>query len=176
MNPLTFPFKALRALISPKYRFLALAYRGFYDSMPDEEYLKRMYKCQMGRELDLQNPKTLTEKLQWLKLYDLKTEYTPMADKYAVKKIISDKLGSEYVIPLIGVYDSFDEIDFDSLPDKFALKCTHDSGGYAICRGKSSFDRETARRILTASLGRNYYLYGLWPRMGIQKYPPAHNR
>ena len=90
MNPFTFAFKAVRALILPSYRFRSLAFRGFYKSMPDEEYLKRLYKAYMGRELDLENPKTFTEKLQWLKLYDRRPEYTSMADKYSVKKLYND--------------------------------------------------------------------------------------
>ncbi len=156
MNPLKFAFKAIRALLIPKYRFFALASRGFYDSMSDEEYLKRAYKYRMGRDLDLENPRTLTEKLNWLKVYDHNPEYTIMADKYAVKKFVADKIGAEHVIPLLGVYDSFDEIDFDALPEQFVLKCTHDSGGFAICRDKSRFDIKRARKILSRSLKRTY--------------------
>ena len=156
MNPFTFAFKAARALILPSYRFRSLAFRGFYKSMPNEEYLKRLYKAYMGRELDLENPKTFTEKLQWLKLYNRRSEYTSMVDKYAVKEIVADKIGSEYVIPLLGVWDKFDDIDFDALPDQFVLKCTHDSGGFAICRDKSTFDKEAARKKLNRSLHRNF--------------------
>ena len=156
MNPFTFALKAARVLLLPSYRFRSLAYRGFYDSMPDEEYLKRMYKACLGKELDLENPKTFTEKLQWLKLYNRRPEYTSMVDKYAVKKIVADKIGSEYVIPLLGVWDKFEDIDFDALPSQFVLKCTHDSGGFVICRDKSAFDKENARKKLNRSLHRNF--------------------
>ena len=157
MNPVIFAYKALRALISPRYRFLALAHRGFYDSMPDEEYLKRMYKCEMGRELDLQNPKTLTEKMQWLKLYDRNPEYTALSDKYEAKSRIAALIGEEYVIPTLGVWDDVGDIDFDMLPEKFALKCTHDSGSVLLCMDRKRFSIPAARRKLTRSLRRNFY-------------------
>ena len=157
MSPQEFAYKFLRALFVPKHRFFALVRCGFYSSMPDNEYLKLAYKYCMGKELDLENPQTFTEKLNWLKLNDHRPEYTIMADKYAVKKFVSDKIGEEYVIPLLGVYDSFSEIDFDSLPNQFVLKCNHDSGGgMSICRDKSKFDKETAERKITASLKRTY--------------------
>ena len=112
----------------------------------------------MGRNLDLKNPKTFTEKLQWLKLYDRKPEYTSMVDKYAVKKLVADKIGSEHVIPLLGVWDNFDDIDFDSLPDKFVLKCTHNSGGgLVICRDKSSLNITRIRDKFTKCLKENYF-------------------
>ena len=151
------PVKFAHTLVSPKERFLELSSRGFYSSMPDDAYLKRKYCYKMGRELDLENPKTFTEKLQWLKLYDRRPEYTIMADKYAVKKFVADKIGTEYVIPLLGVWDRFEDIDFDALPEQFVLKCTHDSGGFAICRDKAKFDREAARKKLNSSLRNNYY-------------------
>lgn len=89
-------------------------------------------------------PKCFNEKLQWLKLYDRKEIYSSMVDKYEVKRIVENAIGREYVIPTIGIWDSFDEINFDNFPDQFVLKCTHDSGGLVICRDKSSFDKEAA--------------------------------
>ena len=157
MKPVEIIRKAVRAVVSPEYRFIVLSRMGFYSSLSDEEYLERFYKVKLGRELDLQNPKTFTEKLQWLKLYDRRPEYTSMADKYAVKKVIADRIGAEYVIPLLGVWDRFEDIDFDSLPEQFVLKCTHDSGGFAVCRDKRTFDREAAKKVLTRSLHKNYY-------------------
>ena len=157
-NLFVFVYKVICALISPNRRFAALGTRGFYASMPDEEYLKRMYRCQMGRELDLSNPVRFTEKLQWLKLYDRRPEYTLMADKYEAKKIIAERAGEEYVIPTLGVYDSFGEIDFASLPDSFVLKCTHDSGSVIVVADKSKFNMRSAEKILSNGLKRNYYL------------------
>ncbi len=169
MNPAIFAYKAIRALISPSRRFIALAHRGFYDSMPDEKYIKRMYKCSIGRELDLQNPKTFTEKLNWLKLYDHRPEYTLMADKYESKKIIAEIVGSRYVIPTLVVWESFDEIDFDSLPEQFVLKCTHDSGSVIIVQDKSRLNIKKACRILQKGLGRNYYSeFREWPYKDIK--------
>ena len=105
-------------------------------SLSDQEYLKKAFKLNMGKELNLENPQTFNEKLQWLKLYNRKPEYTVMVDKYAVKKYVADKIGEEYIIPTLGVWDKFEDIDFDVLPDQFVLKCTHDSGGLVICRDK----------------------------------------
>ena len=162
--------KKVRNIISPKHRFFAQAERGAYDFMPDEEYIRLRYKKFFGKEPDLENPRTLCEKLNWLKLYYRRPEYTSMADKYAVKKLVADKIGSEYVIPLLGVYDSFDEIDFDALPDKFVLKCTHDSGGRAICRDKKSFDREAARKTLTEALQKDFFMIAReWPYKNIPR-------
>ncbi|MBQ6111948.1 MAG: hypothetical protein IJL01_06090 [Synergistaceae bacterium] len=149
--------KAVKCLVNPEYRFWALNSRGFYDSMPDEEFLKRVYEYMLGKKLNLINPETFTEKMQWQKLYDRRPEYTKMADKYEVKSIVAAKIGSEHVIPLIGVWDNFDDIDIDSLPSQFVLKCTHDSGGLIVCRDKSEFDIQTAREKLTRSLRTNYY-------------------
>ena len=106
------------------------------------------FKKSMGYPLNLKEPKTFNEKLQWLKLYNRNPEYTTMVDKYAVKKYISEKIGAEYIIPTFGVWNSFDEIDFDALPDQFVLKCTHDSGGLVVCRDKSSLDMDAARKKL----------------------------
>ena len=158
-NFFVFVYKVIRALILPNRRFIALGHRGFYNAMPDEEYLRRMYRCQMGRELDLSNPVRFTEKLQWLKLYDRRPEYTLMADKYEAKKIIAERAGERYVIPTLGVWDTFSEIDFDTLPDKFVLKCNHDSGSVIVVQDKAKFRKRSAEKILSRGLRRNYY----WP-------------
>lgn len=167
--------KMLKALFdyvfSKKYRFLVNTGLHFYDKVPDEEFLKRKFKLVMGKELDLENPKTFNEKLQWLKLYDRKPEYTMMADKYAVRKYISEKLGEEYLIPLLGVWDNPDDIDFDKLPDKFVLKCNHNSGlGMCICKDKSTLDIKKVKKNLKRGLNQNYYLTGReWPYKNIKR-------
>lgn len=138
-----------------------LAMRGFFNKVPDEEYLKKRYRAHFNRSLNLQNPKTFNEKLQWLKLYDRKSEYTVMVDKYRVREYISEKIGKQYLIPLLGVWDSPDEIDFDSLPNKFALKCNHNSGlGMCICTDKSSLNIEQVKEELNKGLKQDYYLTG----------------
>ena len=100
----------------------------------DELYLKTIYKNHFGKRLNLKNPKTFNEKLQWLKLYDRNPDYTKMVDKHEAKDYVSKIIGNEYIIPTLGVYDRFDEIDFDNLPNEFVIKCTHDSGGLVICK------------------------------------------
>ena len=150
--------RILRLLTSKAARFETLARRGFYDNLPDEEYLKKMYFAKTGCKLDLKNPQKYTEKLQWLKLYNRKPEYTALVDKYAVRKYIVEKIGEEYLIPLIGgPWNNFDEINFSKLPDQFVLKCTHDSGGLVICKDKKNLDIEASKRKIQKCLKRNFY-------------------
>ena len=159
----------MKYLKSADYRFLTHAELGFYDSMPDEEYLKRKYKAWMGKELNLENPETFNEKLQWLKLYDRRPQYTMLADKVAVRDYIAKELGEEYLIPTLGAWDDPDDIDFDALPDRFVLKCNHNSGlGMCICKDKSKLDVEAAKAGLRKGLKQDYYLTGReWPYKGI---------
>ena len=125
--------------------------------IPDKLYLKIIYKRITGENLNINHPKNFNEKLQWLKLYDRNPEYTKYVDKYRVKKIMEKLLGDEYRIPVLGVWDSFEEINISSLPDSFVLKTTHDSGGVIICKNKKDFDFSNAKNILNKSLSRNYY-------------------
>lgn len=162
-------FKIIKYFFNSKYRKLINLYRGKYDYLNDEEYLKLKYKLVMGKELNLDNPKTFNEKLQWLKLYDRNSNYIKMVDKYEVKKYVSDILGQEYIIPTLGVWDKFDQIDFDKLPNQFVLKCTHDSGGIVICTNKDIFDKKRAQKILEKSLNRNYFNSGReWPYKNVK--------
>ena len=149
--------KMIKFAVNKDYRFLVLAVRGKKADMPADAFLKRMYKINMGKELNLTDPINYTEKLQWLKLYDHRPEYTTMVDKYEVKKYVADRIGKQYVIPLLGVWDSADEIDFDVLPDRFVLKTTHDSGALVICKDKSKLDVKAAKKRLNHFLGRRYY-------------------
>lgn len=138
--------------------------------LSDKAYLKIQYRCLCGKPLNLKNPQTFNEKLQWLKLYDRKPEYTTMVDKYAVKEYVANIIGEEYIIPTLGVWDRFEDIDFDSLPNQFVLKCTHDSGGLVICKDKQTFDKNAARRKIENSLHRDYYLAGReWPYKDVPK-------
>lgn len=137
--------------------------------VPDKLYLKILYRKRMGRKLDLKHPKTCCEKLQWLKLYNRNPQYTKMVDKYEVKKYVSQLIGKEHVIPLLGVWDSFEEIDFDQLPNQFVLKVTHNSGGFAVCKDKNSFDREEAKKLLGDMLKKNYFWGGReWPYKNVK--------
>jgi len=123
---------------------------------PDALYLKIMNHVYMGKPLNLTNPQTFNEKLQWLKLHDRKPEYTMMVDKYEAKKYVARIIGANHIIPTLGVWNSFDEINFDELPSQFVLKCTHDSGGLIICRDKSKLDIDEAKRKITACLKQNH--------------------
>ena len=137
--------------------------------IPDKIYLKMFFGVVMGQKLDLADPKSFSEKLQWLKLYYHKPEMTVMVDKFAVKEYISDKIGAEYVIPTIGVWDRFDDIDFETLPSKFVLKTTHDSGGIAVCRDKTAFDFRSTKNKIQRSLRRNYYkVHREWPYKNVK--------
>ena len=132
----------------------------FYNALrflSDESYIRLIYRLRMGKKPDLDNPRTFTEKLQWLKLHDHNPEYTGMADKLAMRTYVEDRIGEGHTVPVLGIWNRFEDIDFDALPDRFVLKTTHDSGSYLICRDKASFDRKTASKILTRSLKRNYY-------------------
>ena len=137
--------------------------------IPDELYLKIIYRIKLKKKLNLKKPRTFNEKLQWLKLYDRKEIYTTMVDKYEVKKYVADIIGKEYIIPTLEVYKTFDEIDFQNLPEKFVIKCTHDSGGLVICRNKNNFDSINAKKIIEKSLNNNYYYLGReWPYKNVQ--------
>ena len=127
--------------------------------IPDKLYLHLKYYLRMGKRLHLRHPRTFNEKLQWLKLYGRRPIDTVLSDKYAVKDFISKTIGSQYVIPLLGVWQNFDEIDFASLPNQFVLKCTHDSGGIVICKDKKQLDIEAARMKINRGLKNNFYVY-----------------
>lgn len=131
---------------------------------PDKLYLKILFRLRCGRKLDLKNPQSFNEKCQWLKLYNRRPEYITMVDKYAVKEYVSNIIGSKYVIPALGVWNSFDDIDFDELPEQFVLKCTHNSGASVVVKDKSLMDKEKARKVLEQGLKYNYYKFKReWP-------------
>lgn len=149
--------------------FLSLCAHNYLFFLPDKLYLKMLYRVKVGKKLNLTNPQTFNEKLQWLKLYDRKSEYTKMVDKYEVRKYVEDKIGKEHLIPLLGVYENFDAIDFDKLPNQFVIKCTHDSGGLLICKNKNEFNIENARKKINKCLKRNYYYNGReWPYKNVK--------
>lgn len=152
-----------------KVWFSRLSRYGLLDFLPDREFLKIAYHAKTGRRLNLDNPRGFNEKLQWLKLYNRDSRYPMMVDKYAVKLYVSQIIGEQYVIPTLGVWDSFDRIDFDTLPNQFVLKCTHDSGGLVICKDKSRLDKVMAEKKISDSLKRNYYWSGReWPYKSVR--------
>lgn len=125
--------------------------------VPDKFFLELQYRCIMGKKLNLKSPQEFNEKIQWLKLYNRRPEYITMVDKYAVKDYVAAVIGSEYVIPTLGVWNRAEDIEWGLLPEKFVLKTTHDSGGVVICKNKSELDKDKARKKLDASLKRDYY-------------------
>ena len=138
--------------------------------VPEKLYLKWRFKKRVGYSLNLDNPRTFNEKLQWLKLHDRNSLYTKMVDKYEAKKYVADVIGEEYIIPTLGIWDCFDEIDFDQLPEQFVLKCTHDSGSVVICKDKKILNRKLARQKLEHGLRYNYYYSGglEWPYKNVK--------
>lgn len=147
---------------------MKLRYHHLLDWLPDKQYLQLMYWAIFHKRLDLKNPKGFNEKLQWLKLYDRRPEYTVMVDKYAAKQYVAARIGEQYIIPTLGVWEHFDDIDFDSLPNQFVLKCTHDSGGLVVCKDKQSLDKTVAKEKIEKSLKRNYYWSGReWPYKNV---------
>lgn len=139
--------------------------------LSDELYIKTMYRLSTGQKLNLESPQTFGEKLQWLKLNNRTPEYTMYADKYEVRKYIRDKIGEEYLVPLLGVWDRPEDIDFSILPDKFVLKCNHNSGtGMYICTDKSRIDTKSVVKGLKKGINENYYLKGReWPYKNIRR-------
>ena len=165
VNVLRFIIKFFR---NSKIRFGYLNELGLYNHLSDDKYVRKEWKVNFGTELNLENPKTFNEKLQWLKINIHKAEYTMMVDKYAVKKYVAEKIGSNYIIPTLGVWDSFEKINFDELPQKFVLKCTHDSGGLVICTNKDLLNKKETQLKLTRCLKRKYYYcHREWPYRNV---------
>lgn len=154
-------YMALRLLLkSPKKIIRAAAGNGLLNFLPDAFYLKIVFQAETGYKLNLKNPLTYNEKLQWIKLYDRKPEYTIFVDKYAVRAYIAQILGEKYLIPLIGVYDSVEEINWNLLPNRFVLKCTHGSGCNIICWDKKVLDIEQSKKKLHQWMKKSWYWFG----------------
>lgn len=160
----------------PSYSIIILNKIGL-PILSDRSYLITSFRIKLGRKPDLDNPQTFNEKLQWLKLHDRKSIYTTMVDKYEAKRYVADIIGEGYIVPTLGVYDRFDKIDFNKLPNQFVIKCTHDSGGLVIVKDKAKLNINKAKRKINRSLKRNYYYPGReWPyknvkpRILIEKY------
>ncbi len=146
-----------------------LVCRKMLNWMPDAAYLKLRYQTIFHKKLDLSNPKTFNEKLQWIKLYDRKPEYTTIVDKYAVRSYIAETIGEQYLVPLLGRWERAEDIDFDTLPNQFVLKCNHDSGCVLICKDKATFDKQAACARLAAQLKKNLFWWGReWPYKDVK--------
>ena len=162
--------KAAIALISNKEKRIDfMIQKGFYDNLSDEAFIRMKYKAKMGKNLNLSKPITYNEKLQWIKLYDHNPLYTTLVDKYEVKRYVENIIGADYIIPTLGVWDDFDDIDFSKLPNQFVLKCTHDSGGIVICKDKSKLNLAEAKAKIEKCLKRNFFAFGReWPYKNVK--------
>ena len=152
--------RGLYNLLYNRLQFFDSIVSNFLKFLPDKLYLSLRYRCKMGQWINWDNPKTFSEKLQWLKVYNRKHEHTMMVDKYSVKKYVADLIGEEHVIPTLGVWDTTEDIQWDLLPDQFVLKCTHDSGSVVICRDKNTFNKRAAKAKLESAMNHNFFWIG----------------
>lgn len=140
--------------------------------LDDKSFVEAQFYLLMGKRLNLKSPQSFNEKIQWLKLYDHRPEYTMMVDKYRVKKYVAEVIGEEYIVPTLGVWDKPEQIDWDALPDRFVLKTTHGGGnqGVVICKDKKNFDCSQAISKLNASLRQDiYHSLREWPYKDVPK-------
>lgn len=147
-------------LKNPNRLIRVLGHRGFFNFMPDLLYLKLVYRAEMGKRLNLKKPKAFNEKLQWLKLYDRDLKNSQYVDKYEVRNYIAKTIGDKYLIPLINVYDDVDQINWESLPDSFVLKCTHGSSSNIICKDKNKLDINSAKKMLEKWMKKSWHSFG----------------
>ena len=170
LNRINIMNKLFNLLFHHPGHLLSVAWRYLGRKTPDELYLRVHFRLLMGKRLNLKDPQTFSEKLQWLKLYDRRPEYIKMVDKAAVKDYVAGIIGGEYIIPTLGVWDKPEDINWDNLPNQFVLKCTHDSGGLVICRDKTSLDKKAAIKKLRKSLKRNYFkVWREWPYKDVPR-------
>lgn len=159
-----------RIIANPKDAKMIILYRCPWLMKDDRKFIEFIWKKKMNYPLDLDHPKTFNEKLQWIKLYDHNPLYIKMVDKYEAKDYVASIIGDEYIIKTLGVWDSFDDIDFNALPNQFVLKCTHDSGGLVICKDKSQLDMANAKNKIEKSLKKDYYSRAReWPYKFVKR-------
>lgn len=164
--------RGIKYLLNNRAQFVDSIVKNYLSFLPDKLYLSLRYRCLMGHWIDWKNPKTFTEKIQWLKVHNRKPEYTTMVDKYAVKQYVADRIGKEYIIPTLEVWDRPEDIDWNSLPDRFVLKTTHAGGGngVVICKSKKSFNQKEAIEKLTKSYNSsNYSCFREWPYKNVPR-------
>ena len=147
-----------------------IVHTGVTNILSDDVYLRLTYFIRFGKKLNLNDPITFNEKMQWLKLYNHNKDYVKMVDKITVKKYVSKIINKDIVVPTFGIYDSFEEIDFNRLPQQFVLKCNHDSGSVVICKDKATFNKDKARKILMRGLKTNSFMWGReWPYKNVKR-------
>lgn len=166
MNPIKYIYDRRKTFAGSICRRMAWLFPN------DAFYLRLLYFAEMGKFLHLKNPRTFNEKINWLKLHNRKPEYTQMVDKYAVKDYVAEKIGADYIIPTLNVWDRPEDIDWDTLPDQFVLKTTHGGGGcgVVVCTDKSRFNKEAAIEKLKWSMKKNAYPeYREWPYKNVKR-------
>lgn len=173
---------SLQYLRNPLKLIVRIGRDSFLRPLNDEAYLKLLYRANMGEPLNLERPVGFNEKLQWLKINNRDSKYSLMADKHSVKQYVTSLIGSKYVIKELGVWDDFSDINFSELPDRFVLKCTHNSGFIAVCRDKRNFDKKSAEKLLSHGMKLNYYWWGrewayknIKPRILAEEYVESHD-
>lgn len=162
----------LRKYVEDPKKLLADFVRLTHSAYPEPLYLKMLFRLWMGYKLDLENPKSFNEKIQWLKLYDRQPRYTEMVDKILAKPYVASIIGNEYIIPTLKVWDSVDEIDIENMPEQFVLKCNHAAGsnGVVICKDKASFNLDDAKRKLSKAMKKDGFTYlREWPYKNIHR-------
>src|SRR5699024_8025398 len=156
-------------LRNPKKIIRILGYKGMLNWIPDKTYLKLLYKLETGEMLNLDNTKSFNEKLQWLKLYDRKLNYSIFVDKHKVREFISKEIGEKYLIPIHGVYESTEDIPWNSLPNALVLKCTHGSRSNIICKDKAYLDINESKIKLQKWMNNNWFWFGReWPYKNLK--------
>lgn len=159
----------MRYLTDKDYRLLWYLDLFKHKKMDDKRHIELRYKANFKKNIDLDCPVTFNEKMQWLKLYNKNPLHTEMADKYLVKKYVSERIGDSYVAKLLGVWDEVDEIDLTGLPDKFVLKTTHDCGGVVVCKDKSALNLKKTKKFLRKHMKREYFYHCReWPYKNIK--------
>jgi hypothetical protein len=161
--------KISNLLVSRTERFVLLSHRGFLNFLPSKLFVRIAYKVYVKRKLNLKNPVLFNEKLQWLKIHNRDPLYNRLVDKYEVREYIKETIGENHLVPLIGVYQSIEDIPWEELPNRFVLKCTHGSSFNIICRDKSKLDITEAKKKLKNWLKRNWYWIGReWPYRDVK--------
>lgn len=161
----------VKMICDSDYRFYVASCYGLHNKMEDREFLERKFQAVFHRELDLENPQSFNEKMQWLKLYNRNPLYTQYVDKYLVREYVKDTIGEEYLIPLLGVWENAEDIEFDKLPSQFVLKCNHNSGlGMYICKDKNKMNYSKVISALKKGLKQDYYLTNReWPYKNVPR-------
>lgn len=158
-----------KRLFTKKYYLRTILLVKLAPLFSDKKYLELMFPMRVGYKLNLDSPQTYNEKLQWLKLYDRRPEYSQMVDKVEAKKYVASIIGEDHIIPTLNIYDKVEDIDFEVLPNQFVLKCTHDSGGIVVCKDKSKLNKKAALAKLRRGLSRNYYYQNReWPYKNVK--------